>query len=42
MFGDEFVAMKIGIELLRGLRYKLRMVGLEIFGTFLSTAIICQ
>ena len=27
------MAMKIGIESLRGLRYKLRMVGVEIFGT---------
>jgi hypothetical protein len=27
VFGAEFVAMQIGIESLRGLRYKLRMMG---------------
>ena len=30
VFGAEFVAMKIGMESLRGLRYKLRMMGVEI------------
>jgi hypothetical protein len=30
VFGAEFVAMKIGMESLRGLRYKLRMMGIGI------------
>ena len=32
VFGAEFVAMKHGVETLRGLRYKLRMMGVEILG----------
>jgi len=32
VFGAEFVAMKAGMETLRGLRYKLRMMGVEISG----------
>ena len=32
VFGAEFVAMKHGIETLRGLRYKLRMMGVKIAG----------
>ena len=32
VFGAEFVAMKTGVETLRGLRYKLRMMGVEIDG----------
>jgi len=32
VFGAEFVAMKIGVESLRGLRYKLRMMGVGISG----------
>ncbi len=32
VFGAEFVAMKIGMESLRGLRYKLRMMGVPISG----------
>jgi len=32
VFGAEFVAMKNGIETLRGLRYKLRMMGVPISG----------
>jgi hypothetical protein len=32
MFGAEFVAMKLGIETLRGIRYKLRMMGVPISG----------
>ena len=32
VFGAEFVAMKHGIEALRGLRYKLRMMGIPISG----------
>ena len=33
VFGAEFVAMKIGMESLRGLRYKLRIIGVEISGS---------
>ena len=32
MFGAKFVAMKTGVETLRGIRYKLRMMGIEIDG----------
>jgi hypothetical protein len=32
VFGDEFVAMKNGIETTRGLRYKWRMMGVTIDG----------
>ena len=32
VFGAEFVAMKHGIETVRGLRYKLRMMGVEVMG----------
>jgi len=32
VFGAEFVAMKHGIEKLRGLRYKLRMMGIPLTG----------
>ena len=32
VFGAEFVTMKIGMESLRGLRYKLRMMGVGISG----------
>ena len=32
VFGAEFVAMKFGIEKLRGLRYKLHMMGVPIDG----------
>ena len=32
VFGAEFVAMKLGMEALRGLRYKLRMMGIPISG----------
>jgi hypothetical protein len=32
MFGAEFVAMKQGMEALQGLRYKLRMMGVQING----------
>ena len=35
VFGAEFVAMKIGIKTLRGLQYKLRMMGVTISGTSL-------
>ena len=32
VFGAEFVAMKVGVETLRGVRYKLRMMGVDIDG----------
>ncbi len=32
VFGAEFVAMKHGIEMLRGLRYKIRMIGVPLSG----------
>ena len=32
VFGHEFVAMKQGVEALRGIRYKLRMMGVNIYG----------
>jgi hypothetical protein len=32
VFGTEFVAMKLGMEALRGIRYKLRMMGVPIAG----------
>ena len=32
VFGAEFVAMKIGVEALRGIRYKLRMMGVPLTG----------
>ena len=31
-FGDEFVSIKQGVEALRGIRYKLRMMGVVISG----------
>ena len=33
VFGSEFVAMKHGIETLRGVRYKLRMMGVKVDGS---------
>ena len=38
-FGSEMVALKNAIELIEGLRYKLRMMGVEIDG---STNIFCD
>jgi hypothetical protein len=32
VFGAEFVAMKLGVEVLHGIRYKLRMMGVPIAG----------
>ena len=32
VFGAEFVAMKTGVEALRGIRYKLRMMGVPLNG----------
>jgi hypothetical protein len=36
VFGAEFVAMKHGIETLRGLRYKLQMMGVPLTGPSFS------
>ena len=33
-FGSEFMAMRIAIEMIEGLRYKLRMMGVSIDGPF--------
>ena len=33
VFGAEFIAMKTGVEALRGIRYKLRMMGVPLTGT---------
>lgn len=38
-FGSEFIAMKISVELIEGLGYKLRMVGVQIQG---STNVYCD
>ena len=35
MFGAEYIVTKIGMETLRGLRYKLCMMGVPIFGPLL-------
>ena len=32
VFGAEFVAMKLGVEALQGIRYKLHMLGVPIAG----------
>ena len=32
VFGAEFIAMKTGVEALRGIRYKLRMMGVPLTG----------
>jgi hypothetical protein len=41
-FGSEFVALKTVMEKLRGLRYKLRMVGFEIDGpTYMRSETTC-
>ena len=42
VFGAEFVAMEIGMETLRGLQYKLRMIGVPISGLLLIYGKICQ
>ncbi len=34
VFGAEFVAMKHGIEMLRGLRYMIRMMGVSLFDIY--------
>jgi hypothetical protein len=40
VFGAELVAIKQGMETLRGIRYKLRMMGVSLSGPFMVT--ICQ
>ena len=41
VFSSEFVALKNSIELLKGLCHKLRIIGVELSGPFLSIEIIC-
>ena len=38
-FGSEYIAAKIAVEMVEGLRYKLRMMGVEVMG---STTIFCD
>jgi hypothetical protein len=38
-FGSEYCAMKIAIDMIEGLRYKLRMMGVPLIGT---TAVFCD
>jgi hypothetical protein len=38
-FGSEFVALKIAVELIEGLRYKLRMMGVPVDG---PTSVFCD
>ena len=38
-FGSEFFAMRIAVELVEGLRYKLRMMGIEVDG---PTNVFCD
>ena len=38
-FGSEFIAMKQAVEMIEGLRYKLRMMGIEVEG---PTSIFCD
>ncbi len=38
-FGSEFVALKIAVELIEGLRYKLRMMGVPLDG---PTSVFCD
>ncbi len=41
VFGAEFIAMKHGIKMLRGLRYKIRMMGIPVTGpTYISMVTI--
>ena len=42
VFGAEFVAKKIGMESLRGLRFKLPMLGVGISGPSYIYAITCR
>ena len=38
-FGSEFVAMRQAMEMIEGLRYKLRMMGIEVVG---ATSVLCD
>ncbi len=38
-FGSEYIAMRIGIEMIEGLRYKLRMMGVPLDG---PTSVFCD
>ena len=38
-FGSEFIAMRQAVELIEGLRYKLRMMGIDVVGT---TSVLCD
>ena len=38
-FGSEFIAMKTAVEMIEGLRYKLRMMGVEVEG---PTSVYCD
>ena len=42
VFGAEFVTMKQGIDTLRGVRYKLRLMGIPISGPHIFMGTICQ
>ena len=42
VFGAEFVALKHGIEELRALRYKMRMMGVPLTGPSYVLVITCQ
>ena len=42
VFGAEFVAMKQSIDALRGLRYKLKIMGISIFSPHISMGITFQ
>ncbi len=38
-FGSEFIAAKIAVEMVEGLRYKLRMMGVQVDGLQMSSVI---
>jgi hypothetical protein len=38
-FGSEFIAAKIAVEMIKGLRYKLRMMGVQVEG---PTNVFCD
>ena len=42
VFGAEFVAMKAGFEACYGLRYELRMMGVQVMSHSIVTVITCQ
>jgi hypothetical protein len=39
MFGSKFSAMKTAIDMMKGFQYKLRMMGIPIFG---PTSVFCD